>query len=147
MRKARTAAAAGMSLLVFAFLAAAGTGAHPGEPDGYGGLSWGTPLNSVVGSMEYLGTRKKTPDTMVYRRAQDDPVFGRARLKAIEYGFTRGRLTVVTLKVDSLLQYLLMKEEVLRRYGPGREEDPRAERFRWEGERTGMRLVSAFDMS
>ncbi|NLT22371.1 MAG: hypothetical protein GXX82_04925 [Syntrophorhabdus sp.] len=147
MRKPRTASAVCIPLVVFVFFAAASAEAFQGEPDGYGGLSWGTELESLAGSMEYVGTRKETPDTAVYRRARDDLGFGRARLTAIEYGFTAGRLTVVTLKVDSLLQYLLVKEEALRRFGTGREEDPRAERFIWEGDRTTIRLVSAFDLS
>lgn len=146
MRKLHAAAAAGIALLTFLFLAVAGAGALRGEPDGYNGLSWGTPLESL-GSMEYAGTGKEAPGTAVYRRATDDLVFGEARLKAIEYTFTTGRLTAIKLKVDSLLQYLLMKKEALRRFGPGREADPRAERFIWEGDRTTIRLVSAFDLS
>lgn len=134
-------------MLALVLFATATGGAFQGEPDGYGGLSWGTPLDGLVGSMEYAGTLKENPDTMVYRRAQDDLIFGKARLKAIEYGFTNGRLTVVTLKVDSLLQYLLMKEEALKRFGPGREGDARAESLKWESDRTSTRLVSAFEVS
>lgn len=147
MRKPRNAGAACIPLVVLVLFAAAGAGAFQGEPDGYGGLSWGTHLEGLMGSMEHMGTRTGPPDTTVYRRVQDDLVFGRARLTAIEYGFTAGRLTVVTLKVDSLPQYFLVKEEALRRFGPGREEDPRAERFKWEGDRTTIRLVSGFDLS
>jgi hypothetical protein len=146
MRKLRAAAAAGIPLLTFLFLAVAGAGAFQGEPDGYNGISWGTPLESL-GSMEHAGTGKEVPGTAVYRRAGDDLVYGEARLKAVEYTFTAGRLTAVKLKVDSLLQYLLMKKEALKRFGPGREADPRAERFIWEGDRTTIRLVSAFDLS
>ncbi len=62
-------------------------------------------------------------------------------------GFVAGRLdSWVTLKVDSLLQYLLMKEEA-EKVRPGTEADPRAERFIWEGDSTTIRLVSAFDLS
>jgi hypothetical protein len=147
MSRWHTGIAAGVSLLALVLFAAAAGGAFQGEPDGYGGLSWGTPLESLAGSMEYAGTLKEHPDTTVYRRAQDDLIFGRARLKTIEYGFTNGRLTVVTLKVDSLLQYLLMKEEALKRFGPGREGDARAESLKWESDRTSTRLVSAFEVS
>jgi hypothetical protein len=147
MRQLRSRAIAGIAIAIILFLSGARAGAFQGEPDGYDGMSWGTPLDSVTVSMEYAGTRGGTPDTVVYRRTGGGLMFGAAHLKAIEYGFTVGKLTVVTLKVDSLLQYLLMKEEALRRFGPGREADPRAERFIWEGGRTTIRLVSAFDMS
>ena len=147
MRKRRAAAVAAMALMVFVLFVAAEAGTLRGEPDGYGGLPWGTQLESVVGFMEYVGTRKENAGTAMYRRAQDSRVFGKARLKAVEYGFGDGKLTVVMLKVDSLIEYLHMKEEALKRFGPGREVSPRSERHMWEGDRTIIRLVSAFDLS
>ena len=97
--------------------------------------------------MQQVGTQKDAPGTSLYRRAGDDLTFGRARLTAVEYGFAAGRLTAVTLKVDSLLHYIFLKEEAFKRFGKGREMDPRAERFIWEGARTTIRLISAFDLS
>jgi len=121
-------------------------GAFQGEPDGYGGISWGTPLESVA-SMEYIGKQKDAPAILLYRRAGDNLFYGKARLKSIDYGFEGGLLTTVTLRVNSLLQYLLMKEEAFSRFGKGKDVDPFSERFAWEGERTTRMLVSAFDMS
>ncbi|HNT44437.1 MAG TPA: hypothetical protein PKN85_08240 [Syntrophorhabdaceae bacterium] len=146
MRKRPMPAAASVLIVVLLLLAAASVGAFPGEPDGYNGIPWGTPLESLT-SMEYAGPGKDSPGTALYRRVTDDLTFGKARLTRIEYGFVAGRLTAVTLKVDSLLQYLLMKEEAVRRFGPGTEADPRAERLIWEGDSTTIRLVSAFDLS
>jgi len=134
-------------VMAAALLPGAGSShAFQGEPDGYNGIPWGTPLDRLS-SMEYIGRQNDEPDTELYRRSGDDLSYGKARLTAVEYGFTNGRLSVVTLRVNSLLHYLLMKEEAIRRFGPGKEADPRAERYVWEGERTTVRLKSAFDMS
>lgn len=137
----------GLVIAAAALFAGAGSGhAFKGEPDGYNGISWGTPLDRLS-SMEHVGRQDDEPDTELYRRGGDDLTFGKARLTAVEYGFTNGQLSVVTLRVNSLLQYLLMKEEAIRRFGPSKEADPHAERYIWEGERTTVRLKSAFDMS
>lgn len=138
-----------LGIVVAATAVFAGAGcasAFPGEPDGYSGIAWGTPLDRLS-SMEYVGKQKDEPDIELYRRRGDDLTFGKARLTAVEYGFADGRLSLVTLRVNSLLHYLLMKEEAIRRFGPGKETDPHAERYIWEGERTTVRLKSAFDMS
>jgi hypothetical protein len=138
-----------LGLVMAAAAVSAGAGsahAFQGEPDGYNGISWGAPLDGLS-SMEYVGRQNDEPDTELYRRSGDDLTFGKARLTAVEYGFTNGQLSMVTLRVNSLLQYLLMKEEAIRRFGPGKEADPHAERYIWEGERTTVRLKSAFDMS
>jgi len=138
-----------LALLISASILFAGVGgvhAFQGEPDGYNGIPWGTPLKGLA-SMEYAGRQKDGADTPLYRRAGEDLTFGRARLTAVEYGFTNGLLSVVILRVNSLLQYLLMKEEAVRRFGQGKEVDPYSERYNWDGERTTVRLTSAFDMS
>lgn len=136
----------GLVIAAAVFATAGSAYAFQGEPDGYNGIAWGTPLDRLS-SMEYAGRQSDEPDTELYRRSGDDLTFGKARLTAVEYGFAHGQLSVVTLRVNSLLHYLLMKEEAIRRFGPGKEADPHAERYIWEGERTPVRLKSAFDMS
>jgi len=128
------------------FAAADSACAFQGEPDGYNGIAWGTPLDRL-GSLEYVGRHNDEPDVALYRRSGDELTFGKARLTAIEYGFANGRLSVVTLRVNSLLHYLFMKEEAIRRFGPGKAADPHAEGYVWEGEQTTVRLKSAFDIS
>lgn len=144
--KRRYSPVALVTVAIAALVLAGSAGAFQGEPDGYNGIPWGSPLKGLE-SMERVGTQKDAPDISLYRRAGDDLSFGRARLTGIEYGFSAGRLTAVTLKVDSLLHYLFLKEEAFIRFGKGKEMDPRAEMFIWEGDRTTMRLISAFEMS
>ena len=130
----------------FAFAAVlfAGIGQAPafqGEPRGFGGFVWGTPRENL-GSMTHVGT--DCAGNVTYRRQGETADFGRARLAAIEYGFRDGRLAGVTLRVDSLFQYLLMKDEAIRRYGEGEEISGQRDSYVWSGENTYISLVSHF---
>ncbi len=137
-------ALAGMLCLAVCLGAAGEGAAFPGEPEGFGGLTWGTPKEALE-PVRYVGT--DNDGILLYERAGDEPYFGRARLVAIQYGFKDGRLATGTLKVDSLLQYLLMKEEALRRYGRGRELTKMKDGYVWNGERTQISLVGNFSDS
>ena len=95
--------------------------------------------------MKYIGT--DSAGIALYERPGDDLVYGGAGLSSIEYGFRNGRLAMVTLKVNSLLHYLLMKEEAFRRYGEGEELAGRTDSYVWKGDSTEMSLVSDFVIS
>ena len=118
----------------------AGVSGIPGRTAGFAGLAWGTPIDAFE-SMRYVGT--KVPVCRCTRRPAMRSYFGRARLSAIEYGFKDGRLAAVTLKVNSLLQYLLMKEEAFGRYGKGEEMAGRKDSYVWNGENTQIIRWSA----
>jgi hypothetical protein len=115
--------------------------AFPGEPRGFGGFTWGT-AREDLGLMKYVGT--DDAGNLLYEKPGDVPCFGRARLAAVEYGFKNGRLAVVTLKVDSLLQYLLLQDETVKRYGHGEEIAGQKESYTWSGANTRISLVGHF---
>ncbi len=147
MNRGLTFVVVAVMMSVAIFLADEGeVGSFQGEPDGYGGILWGTPVESIA-SIEYIGRQKDAPHISLYRRAGDNLFYGKARLKSIDYGFERGLLTTVTLRVNSLLHYVLMKEEAFSRFGKGKDVDLFSERFAWIGERTTIMLISGFDMS
>lgn len=116
-------------------------GAFQGEPQGFGGFAWGTPKEEL-GTMRYV--RTDCAGNALYEKQGEVPHWGRARLTAIEYGFREGRLAGVTLRVNSLFQYLLMKEEALKRYGEGGEVAGRKDSYAWNGENTSISLTSRF---
>ncbi len=130
----------------FIALISVGASAFPNEPDGYGGIVWGTHI-SAAKSMKMVAVRADSPDTKIYVRAGDVLLFGSVDLKGIEYEFLRGRFRSVTLKVKDLARYMALKKEAFRRFGHGRELHPFAERYFWEGKISKIRLVSAFDLS
>mgnify|MGYP001207993910 CR=1 FL=1 len=116
------------------------------EPDGYGGIVWGTSISAVKG-MKMAGTRPEFPDIKIYVRPGDVLRFGHVDLKGIEYEFLRGKFRSATLKVKDLAHYMALKKEAFRRFGYGREMHPFAERYFWEGEISKIYLISAFDLS
>jgi hypothetical protein len=96
-------------------------------------------------SMKYIGTANT--GIALYERPGDDLVYGGARLSSIEYGFRDGRLAMITLKVNSLLHYLLMKGEAFRRYGEGDKLAGRTDSCAWKGDSMEISLISDFVIS
>jgi len=58
--------------------------------------------------------------------------------------FRDGRLTGVTFKVNSMLQYLLMKDEAFRRYGTGEPIAGEKDSYTWNAENTRITLTNRF---
>jgi hypothetical protein len=118
--------------------------AFPGEPRGFDGLTWGAPRESL-GAMVYAG--KDDAGNQLYQRAGAEQHFGSARVSAIEYAFRDGRLAGITFKVNSMLQYLLMKDEAIRRYGKGEPIAGEKDSYAWNGENTRITLTNRFTES
>ncbi len=127
-------------------LISAGAFAFQNEPDGYGGLVWGTDI-SALKDMKAVGARVDAPGIKIYVKDGDVLRFGRVDLKSIEYEFVKGKFRSVTLKVKDLAHYVALKKEAFRRFGHGRELNPAAERYFWEGSVSKIYLISAFDLS
>lgn len=127
-------------------LVATGVSAFRNEPDGYNGIVWGTDISALKG-MKEIGVRPGSPDTKIYVREEDALHFGSVDLKGIEYEFLKGKFRSVTLKVKDLAHYVALKREVFERFGHGRELNPLAERYFWDGATSKVYLISAFDIS
>lgn len=137
-----------MALLCSALIVGFATGvlAFRNEPDGYGGIVWGTDISALKG-MKEIGDRHDSPDTKIYVREGDALRFGSVDLKGIEYKFFKGKFRSVTLKVKDLSRYVALKKEAFKRFGRGRELNPHAERYFWDGATSKVILISAFDLS
>jgi len=116
------------------------------EPDGYGGIAWGTSISAVKG-MKRVGARPGFPDRKIYVRPGDALRFGHVDLKGIEYEFLRGKFRSAPVYVNDHSRIKALKKEAFRRFGHGRELHPFAERYFWEGEISKIYLISAFDLS
>jgi len=136
------------TLLCAALVVLISLGAHAFryEPEGYGGIVWGTHISALKG-MKIAGASPGSPDSKIYVMVKDSLRFGGVELKAVEYEFVKGKFRSVTLKVKDLAHYVALKKEAFRRFGPGREMHPFAERYFWEGSASKAYLVSAFDLS
>lgn len=129
---------------ITASVAMAEAGGFRGEPRGFDGFSWGMSQDKL-GQMRYVG--KDASGTILFERQGEESHFGKAKIASIDYGFKDGRLTAVRIKVDSLLQYLLLNEEATKRYGAGVEMPGKKGSYFWRGEQTEITLVGNFTES
>jgi hypothetical protein len=118
-------------------------GAFQGESDGFRGLKWGASSKDLQ-PREALQESSDFRDLSFFRRPSDELSYGRAKLSDIRYGFLNDRLKVGILRVNSYLQYLLMKEEAVAQFGQGREIQGKPEDVLWDGENGQITLVSKF---
>jgi hypothetical protein len=138
-------AALAVAALLGVFLAATGrAAAFPGEPRGFEGFTWGTSREGL-GPMVYAG--KDDAGNELYETTGAGYNYGSARVAAVEYVFRDGRLVGVTFKVNSMLQYLLMKEEAFRRYGEGEPIAGEKDSYAWNVENTRIMLANRFTES
>jgi hypothetical protein len=120
--------------------------AFQGEPDGFRGIPWGAPVESLQGFILVSRARDRQ-EVSLYRREGDDLTFGRAQLKSILYEFAEGRLSRVEIRVDDIWNFVLLRDALFRLHGPGKELSPGAERYGWEGVKSRVLLLSNFDIS
>jgi hypothetical protein len=106
------------------------------EPDGFGGIKWGTDMATLKG-MEYFRTvviggtlpvelwdfdRMEMRHRIaidIYTKEGDKLMFGKARLASIEYGFSNGRLCEVTVIATGVRNWNSFRQAVLAKYGRG----------------------------
>lgn len=136
----------GAAAFLVIVVAASGACCLDKEPDGYGGIAWGTRVAEVEG-MVLARPSMERGEMAVYRRLPEVLQYGGATLEAVEYEFWKGRLARVALRVKDLYNFILLRDLVFSRYGKGREISPQAERYVWEGRTTRMTLLSNFDIS
>ena len=95
--------------------------------------------------MVYAG--KDDAGNELYETTGAEHHYGSAHVAAVEYVFSDGRLVEVTFKVNSMLQYLLMKDEAFRRYGKGEPVAGEKDSYTWNGENTRITLTNRFTES
>lgn len=113
------------------------------ETCGFRGMCWGAPVEDL-GPRELIERQKGPPDITVYRKPDERLSYGRARLADITYGFTDSRMTSVTLRVNSYLQYLFMKEKAFAEFGEGVQVQDKPDDYTWSGNNVQVALVSNF---
>jgi len=90
------------------------------EPDGFGGITWGSPFSEVKSDMVELRSTSDPAEPSVkikiyYTQKGDNPKMGTAQLDQIEYVFWRGKFAEVRISsrgpenFDSLKQFLFEK--------------------------------------
>ncbi len=117
---------------------------HRSEPDGFGGIRWGTEI-SALGDMEKVEQDKSSnSDLAWYIRKNDVLAIGKAKLESIFYSFWMGNFESVWIDFEGDQNFESLKKELIERFGKVRESEESmgkmgkgARREQLPGERAG----------
>lgn len=135
-----------MVLLVCFLGVTSGAYAFRNEPAGFRELPWGTSVSGLEG-MEYLRESEEGGAMKIYVKRDEMLSMNGAKLESIEYGFVRGALAQVTLKVKDLLNFVRLREAAFSIFGEGSELLPGTERYYWDGDETRIELISRLEFA
>jgi len=122
--------------IVLFILAPIGSFPFPNEPDGFGGIKWGSELSGLKG-MVFLKTETGYYGSIeIFKKTVEELKAGDAPLESVEYGFWKGKLANVALHTRGLENWNALKKYSFDAFGPGYLTSKTAERFVWRGEVT-----------
>lgn len=123
-------------LLGLAGAAEAGDSVELDREEGFRGLRFGAPIESV--SDLRLVSESGARGSRLYVRPSEELVFGDASLDGVTYGFYAGRLYFVTLFTSGRRNARAALAELEREYGPGLPVPGQAEEYVWRGRRVWL---------
>ena len=86
-------------------------------PDGFRGLSWGTPLEQVKAQMLYNSTDPSYGGIKKYTRKGDKNKIGKSDIIQILYGFWQNKLSFVSIKTSGYSNFIGLKDAAEIKYG------------------------------
>ncbi len=112
------------------------------EPDGFGGIKWGTEFSEVKSDMveSKVITDPAQPDvkiTIYYIKKGDDLKMGEAQLDKIEYVYWRGKFAEVRIRATGPENFNHLKKFLFDKYGTT---DKRQGAYFWDGSVTQVTL-------
>jgi len=113
--------------------------AFQNEPDGFGGILWGTPINAVADRIE-----KRVPAGEMFSMVtlkNENLKLGGAELSTIQYIFRDGRFFSVLARTEKAANFEALKTHLFNTYGPPDQPNEKAAMYQWKGEITSMRLI------
>jgi len=114
--------------------------AFQNEPDGFGGIAWGTNVLTLSGMVYDSQYTWAAGTTSFYRRKGDTLRFGEAQLLSLKYGFFKGNFTDVLIETRGRKNWVALKGACFEKYAQGFKENYYIESYRWSGKMTSMVL-------
>jgi hypothetical protein len=109
------------------------------EPDGFGGIKWGTDL-SALKNMKFSRSDPSYGGIDIYLRLEEGSTIGMVRLKNIEYLFWKGKFSGVCIITEGSTESKSLREAVFEVFGKGSKPHADQEYYVWDGESTLMAL-------
>lgn len=123
-------------LALVAWVSAAG--AFPNEPNGFRGIAWGTPIESLTSEMMLTEERG---DTKLYARTSDSLAIGGATLQTVRYAFYKGRFSMAVARtIAGAAARTALRDAVEAQFGPDRSARAYSTQFSWTGTTTFILL-------
>lgn len=109
------------------------------DPQGFGGLAWGTPLDQTQG-LWLAGKDLSLGGLDIYHSEAPRQEFEGVALKKALYVFWRDRFLAVDLEVEGPEAFAALKKACLDKFGPGFQPQRYLERHYWVGPQTQASL-------
>jgi hypothetical protein len=115
--------------LVLTVFAAIPVFAFQNEPEGFGGIKWGTNI-SEVNDLLLVESGK---DTDYYCRKNDQMKIGDSNIDRMSYGFYKNRFYVVLVEYTGYLNFTKLKAILFGQYGKPERPNQLMEKYFWSG--------------
>jgi len=113
------------------------------EPDGFGGLAWGTEVGKLPAGMaedRMSDFMHQTAGMRLYRKLKEDAGLGGAVLSKVQYGFYKGRFYLVKVEFRGAGNLDKINKALSEKHGTGVEEK-REGAVGWIGEKVDILLM------
>lgn len=87
------------------------------DPDGFGGLRWGTDISALNDMEKVEEDPSSNSDLVWYRRRGDTLAIGQAKLKSVFYSFWMGKFDSVWIDLEGEENFEALRKELLERFG------------------------------
>jgi hypothetical protein len=101
-----------------------------GGDAGYLGLKWGLSPSQIEG-LVFVEADPAYGGVKQYTRQSHPKRFGRAQVDNIFYGFWQERLYTILVEVSNFMDFMALKAEAFRRFGPSSPQSDQMEIYRW----------------
>jgi len=105
---------------------------YPNEPDGFRKLKWGVSAASLQ-DLHFMLTDEN--GTKYYKRKNEKPELGEAKLKVLLYGFWKGKFYTIYARFEGSRNWEIIKGSLFEKFGEGRKLQ-RGTSFGWKGGKT-----------
>jgi hypothetical protein len=132
-------------LLVFSTLIPVCGFCFQNEPDGFGGIQWGTHISAVTNMILVL-EKANDPirgDLKIYQNQDQVMTEGRAKLKKVGYVYFKDKFMSAQILTEGSINWLGLKDGAFEIFGKGEQPDQSIEQYFWFGNKS--RIILNYD--
>ena len=108
------------------------------EPDGFGGIKWGTDISTLSGMKCAINPLDSNINSC--RKKKDKLQIGGAKLSIISYEFYKDKFSSVTIFTEGPVNFNAIKDVFFMKFGSGKQENEYIKRWYWTGDITNIVL-------